>query len=68
MYVFKNILIRKGARKVSDISEEVRMLLDRGKIESVNLFILSYLKSFADLTNQNILGWHMINKLITYHE
>lgn len=37
MTVTEGILIRKGARKVSEIPKEVLKLLDQGKIESVNL-------------------------------
>ncbi|MEG0259629.1 MAG: DNA alkylation repair protein [Lysinibacillus sp.] len=37
MQIHIDILKRKGARKVSDIPEEVLLLLNQGKIESVNL-------------------------------
>ena len=37
MPIHVDILNRKGARKVSDIPEEVLMLLNQGEIESVNL-------------------------------
>jgi len=37
MPIHVDILNRKGARKVSDIPEEVLMLLNQGRIESVNL-------------------------------
>lgn len=37
MVVSEDILNRKGARKASDIPEEVFMLLNQGRIESVNL-------------------------------
>lgn len=37
MVVNEDILNRKGARKASDIPEEVFVLLNQGRIESVNL-------------------------------
>ncbi|WP_431026836.1 DNA alkylation repair protein [Lysinibacillus sp. LZ02] len=37
MQIHKDILTRKGARKVSDIPKEIQILLNQGKIESVNL-------------------------------